>query len=428
MEPPSRIEIEKYTNEIFLSDIERRAEAYAANEAEALAKAGETHNSGAYVPALIKFAEDRLRTEILRFADALVRAGSEYGVPLESWAEDTLELAAKRMTGGTVSRVRGELNLRAVRLRKTPSHAPVERMLNSTASSAIKEAKLKLKTQRIRAANPGRKVTSAPPPPLEARGTGSWSAGPEPLITGSLSDYPKQFSLDARARMLAARTREALVFNQSPNRFNALFEYALNVALAFAEECCPLVKRNSMEAEEMGRLVTEFRDSIFFHASIDSGSNSLTHPGMWQHITPESKARLDNSQQWEGVQRMIIDVARYVAGQGALERARAATATADVAYGPQLPDATKIQAKAAEPETREIEAPEARRDLWIPERRKLVEEAEAAGLVFAAMLKKAKVNSSNAYKAMKGPKRETEWGRMKDACREYLAGHPFPRK
>jgi hypothetical protein len=176
---------------------------------------------------------------------------------------------------------------------------------------------------------PAKKITKDCEPPMEARGTGNLSLGPEPSVTSSIPDLPTQFTTEARARMVVVRNQAALKYKQSPNKFDALFPFALNIALAFAEECCPLVKSNSIAVEEMERLVTEFRDRVFFHASIDSGNNRRTHPGMWQHITSEAKARLENSQQWAGVQRMVVEAAESVAG------------------APKSPDATQIHSPEA---------------------------------------------------------------------------------
>ena len=170
---------------------------------------------------------------------------------------------------------------------------------------------LKFETLEV---NGPKRASNAPSPPDEARGTGSWNPGPEHLITSPVPDYPKQFSAEARARMAATCAQETLVFRQSPDKFNALFDYALKVTLAFAEECRRLVNSNSMSVEEMQRQVTDFRDGVFFHASIDSGHNRSTHSGMWQHIDPSAKARLDNSEPWERIQRTIIEVAESVAG------------------------------------------------------------------------------------------------------------------
>lgn len=78
------------------------------------------------------------------------------------------------------------------------------------------------------------------------------------------SQYPQQFSHEARARLVAVRTQEKIAFKQSSDKFNSLFEYALNVSSAFANECCQLVKSNRMAVEEMERLVPEFRDVSFY--------------------------------------------------------------------------------------------------------------------------------------------------------------------
>ena len=119
-------EVEKYANEIFAAGIELRIEEYARKQARALAEASATHNSGAHLPALIQSKAERLRNEILTLADAWVRAGNDYNVPLAKWAEDALERTAAMMTAGIKSALHGEIELYTTRTRR-PRSNPGER-------------------------------------------------------------------------------------------------------------------------------------------------------------------------------------------------------------------------------------------------------------------------------------------------------------
>lgn len=153
MNPPYRFEIEKFANEKFQADLERRTIAYALKQAQAVApQVKSSGNSGGYLPALIQCKQEKLREEILALADAWVEAGTIYAVSLQVWAEEALEKAAVLMAAGTVSALRGELDLMAKRTRNPQSNAGAGvRAIESAMKSALREGKLRLKTQRIQA-------------------------------------------------------------------------------------------------------------------------------------------------------------------------------------------------------------------------------------------------------------------------------------
>lgn len=118
MNPPSRFEIEKFANERFQADRERRIERYAQEQNQALAQVRSGGNIGGCLPALIHCKQERLRTEILILADAWVEASTLYVVPLQEWAEKALEKAATPMAAGTISSLRGQLDLEATRTQR----------------------------------------------------------------------------------------------------------------------------------------------------------------------------------------------------------------------------------------------------------------------------------------------------------------------
>jgi len=148
--PPSQFEIERYANEIFTAGLEDRIDEYARKQAQALHRARSTNNVGAHLPTLIQCKRERLRAEILILADAWVLAGTTYNVPLGKWAEKAVEKAAALMAGGVRSALQGEIDLHVARTRtsrNTGGACEIDRELNST----IRRAKLRLKTQRIKA-------------------------------------------------------------------------------------------------------------------------------------------------------------------------------------------------------------------------------------------------------------------------------------
>ena len=148
--PPSQFEIEQYANEIFRAGLEDRIDGYAKKQAQALQVAGSTNNIGARLPALIQCKRERLRAEILILADAWVQAATTYNVPLGKWADKALEKAAVRMAGGVRSAFQGEIELHAARTRTSTSEKGGGREIERAMKSALGEARLRLKTQRIK--------------------------------------------------------------------------------------------------------------------------------------------------------------------------------------------------------------------------------------------------------------------------------------
>jgi hypothetical protein len=165
---PSRFELEKLATEIFQAGLERRIIEYVQKQAQALAQVRSRGNSGGYLPTLIRCKQERLRAEILALADAWVQAGTTYAVPLPRLAEEALEKATAQMTAGTVSGFRGEVELMAKRTRTPYSSGAGHREIESAMKSALREAKLRLETQRIRAERLLREVGAPNQPPTGA--------------------------------------------------------------------------------------------------------------------------------------------------------------------------------------------------------------------------------------------------------------------
>ena len=167
MNSPSRSEIETLANEIFGADIERRIRDFAREETRALAQVRSTHNIGGYLPALVQCGAERLRVEILTLADAWVEAFTRLGALSEVWAEKALETAASQMAGGTVSRIRGQLDRKEIQtgspMQDSVGH--IEREIAASKNGALRVGKLRLKTQRLLPpleSNSARPTTSKP--------------------------------------------------------------------------------------------------------------------------------------------------------------------------------------------------------------------------------------------------------------------------
>ncbi len=148
MRSASQFEIERFANERFQVERERISQEHRQKETEALAEARLRGNSG-YQPALIQCKQERLRAQILAFADALAEAAAIHGVPLHAGAEHTLEEASLQMAGGILSAIRGEMDLRSKRTRTADRNSGGDLAIQRAMISAVREGKLRLKKQRI---------------------------------------------------------------------------------------------------------------------------------------------------------------------------------------------------------------------------------------------------------------------------------------
>jgi hypothetical protein len=151
MAGPVRHEIEKFANDGFEVDRDRIVKNYAKKKNRVLDQVRRAGNSGGYLPALVKWAAERERDLALARADAWVSAFTLFGEPADARTEEALKTAARLSAAGSISAIRGDLQLRSRRLRTadedqgTPWHLDVERALHT----ALKEGVLRLSRQRI---------------------------------------------------------------------------------------------------------------------------------------------------------------------------------------------------------------------------------------------------------------------------------------
>jgi hypothetical protein len=150
---PSRPEIEKFAAEAFAVATDDIIVEHAEKRKRLSAQVRLTGNSGGYLPFLVLLEAEHVREMIRAKAKALVEAFTLYGVPSDRRAELDLQTAAKQMAGGAISGIRGELQLRSVRLSiaeeggGVPWHLEIEKAMNT----ALKKGVLRLKRQRIKA-------------------------------------------------------------------------------------------------------------------------------------------------------------------------------------------------------------------------------------------------------------------------------------
>jgi len=151
----ARYEIEKFAKNAFATARDRIHKEYADKEQHVLGQVQLSRNSGGYLPALVKLKADNVREAILALADAYVEAFTLYKVPSDKQAEKAVETSAQQIAAGSISTVRGQLELRSTRLRKRQEGlgSPWHREIEKSMESALKESLLRLSRQRIQFGN-----------------------------------------------------------------------------------------------------------------------------------------------------------------------------------------------------------------------------------------------------------------------------------
>jgi hypothetical protein len=173
---PTRHEIQRFANEAFTVARDRILRNYAAKERQVLGAAERTGNSAAYLPALINLKAENVRDTILAQADALAGAFALYELPCDAYAEQLLKASAHQIAGGSISAVRGQLQLRSRRLRISEKGRgmPWHREIQKSMHSALKEGLLRLSRQRIQFGNSksssGREPPAKKAPTIQASG------------------------------------------------------------------------------------------------------------------------------------------------------------------------------------------------------------------------------------------------------------------
>ena len=210
MNRPARQEIEKFANDALavarnriLADSEEKLN-------RILGQVKLTGNSGGYLPAHVRWGEEEVREMILAWADAHVEAFSLHGVPADKQAERDLRTAAQQIAAGSISGIRGQLQLRSVRLRIAeegqgiPWHLEIERAMHA----ALAEGKLRLQRQRIKS----RQVDGgSTPQPVHA---------PRQYDAGFWRFLRDEFDV------LAARQRSMLVHDTHPKWLKAFCDFS----------------------------------------------------------------------------------------------------------------------------------------------------------------------------------------------------------
>jgi hypothetical protein len=164
---PSRIEIKKLAEKAFAIAHQRIVIEYAEKQNQVLERVRLTGNSGGDLPALTKWGAERLRKTILAHAKAYVKAFNKSGIPSDVEVEKALERSSLEIAAGTISHIRGQLNLNRMRNPKQRPPEPrggvyIGREIEKSRVLALAEGKLKLEGQRIKTATSDSRV-GAPP-------------------------------------------------------------------------------------------------------------------------------------------------------------------------------------------------------------------------------------------------------------------------
>jgi hypothetical protein len=148
---PSRYKIEEFAKGRFALVRDDILAEYEKQKTQVMRQVGETHNIGGYVPALISWGARRVRTMVLALADAYVDGFIRYDVHSDKRAEDDFTTNARETAAGTISKIRGELDLMAKRTRM-PLQNPggsLDLAISAAMKSAVSEGLLNME-QRIK--------------------------------------------------------------------------------------------------------------------------------------------------------------------------------------------------------------------------------------------------------------------------------------
>ena len=95
-------------------------------------------NAGGYLPALIRWAVERLRTSIAAHADAYIESFNACNVPCDEAAEKRVWQSAIESAAGSIGNVRGDRSVTRHHLGLgVPWHLEIEREANTSAREAI---------------------------------------------------------------------------------------------------------------------------------------------------------------------------------------------------------------------------------------------------------------------------------------------------
>jgi hypothetical protein len=140
MNDPRRAEIERLAALSFDAKRERIIREWADERYKRVARVNQSGNVAGYLPALIKWAVERLKQIISAQADAYIDAFNAYGLPCDHDAERALRSTASQSAAGSIANVRGDLSVTRHHLGQgVPWHLEIEREMGTAVKEAIAE-------------------------------------------------------------------------------------------------------------------------------------------------------------------------------------------------------------------------------------------------------------------------------------------------
>ena len=332
---PSRHEIEKFANGRFGIAREGILAEYEKKRDQVLREVRRKGNIGGYVPALITWGAERIRRELLALADAYVDQFTRYDMPSDRRAEKDLQTVAQQIAAGTISGIRGRLDLMARRTRM-PLNEPaghLNREIEAAMKSALNEGLLNLR-QLIKSKDsegPEQpKDDSSPPQPIreEKRGRsqtpshknthdgetrpGGGRGSREERSVPRLQDPGFWRALRKEFDDLATRQRSMLVQPTHPKWLKAYCDFSKEHG-----EFGRCRRRGGLD----GRLISEFED-VATRAALMLGCPPDIEPvGFWLYCLgqdlfkapePEVRAEFSPGGEWGGhVQGLLESCAGF---------------------------------------------------------------------------------------------------------------------
>src|SRR5690349_16016362 len=107
----SRHEIKQFADDQFAVVRGEILAEYEEKREQVLGEVRRTGNIGGYMPALVAWGAQRVRSLVLARADAYVESFNLHGVPSDEQAETELRTTTQEIAAGTNSLIRGQLEL-----------------------------------------------------------------------------------------------------------------------------------------------------------------------------------------------------------------------------------------------------------------------------------------------------------------------------
>ena len=138
MDGSKRSEVERLAAFTFKARQERIIREFGDERYRVINKVTLSHNSAGFLPALIKWAVDRLKQQIAAHADAYIDSFNAFNMPCDKAAEQSVTTAAIQFAAGSIGNVRGDRSVIRHRLGQgSPWHLEIERELGTSLKEAI---------------------------------------------------------------------------------------------------------------------------------------------------------------------------------------------------------------------------------------------------------------------------------------------------